>query len=158
MSCSALWNMDMVHSNMFSIFLNILRSLDRTSLSHSLLWVCAHPLVIVIGQYAMHYLFKIKNSKPSLGESIGSLVGFFGLALTVIDIRDDSEVTILGDLAAFMGACAYIGYLLSGRILRFIELLCINMLNVIQRMDGPVYVCISSDCNRSTVVDSSCLF
>lgn len=86
-------------------------SLDYTSLSHSLLFVTAHPLVIVLG-----IAFFVR--RPKKLEVYGALLGFTGAAITLIDIESDSEVTLFGDLLAFAGAIAVVGYIVAGRLLR----------------------------------------
>jgi len=86
-------------------------SLDHTSLVHSLLFVTSHPLVIVL-------LMPILGSKIRKGHVIGASVGFFGAALTLKDIDAGGEVTLIGNLFAFIGAVTVVGYLFSGRYLR----------------------------------------
>jgi drug/metabolite transporter (DMT)-like permease len=41
-----------------------------------------------------------------------------GAALALVSVSNDAEVTLLGDLAAFAGAIAIVGYLSAGRELR----------------------------------------
>ena len=86
-------------------------SLDHTSLTHSLLFVTAHPLVIVAGLYLMG---KSINSK----QTIGAIIGFIGVAVTLLGVTNESEVSLIGDLAAFIGAIAIVGYWAAGRVLR----------------------------------------
>ncbi len=86
-------------------------SLDYTSLSHSLLFVTAHPLVIVIG-------ISIFIRRPNNLEICGALLGFIGAAITLIDVESDSEVTLFGDMLAFAGAVTVVGYIVAGRVLR----------------------------------------
>lgn len=86
-------------------------SLVNTSLTHSLLFVTAHPLVFVIGGAII--------GRPLLRkQSYGALIGFLGASLALLSVNSDSEVTLLGDLAAFGGAVAIVGYLTAGRELR----------------------------------------
>jgi len=86
-------------------------SLVHTSLTHSLLFVTAHPLVFVIGGAII--------GRPLLRkQSLGALIGFVGAALALVSVSNDAEVTLLGDLAAFAGAIAIVGYLSAGRELR----------------------------------------
>jgi len=93
-------------------------SIDHTSLPHSLLFVTAHPLVIVVGQFFLR-LCKLVPKFPTIREVIGSILGFLGLAVSILDVQSEgSQVTILGDMAAFLGAIAIIGYLFAGRHLR----------------------------------------
>ena len=95
-------------------------SLDETSLTHSLLFVTAHPLIIVVGMALVAKLVKNYRS-PSKLEIIGACIGFTGAALALIDYGDqqgDRTVTIWGDFLAFLGAVFVVGYIVSGRILR----------------------------------------
>ena len=86
-------------------------SLDLTSLTHSLLFVTAHPLVIVLG-------LMIFVRKPNKLESSGAIIGFIGACVTLLDVSSDGSVSILGDMLAFAGAIAVVGYIVVGRILR----------------------------------------
>ena len=86
-------------------------SLDHTSLVHSLLFVTSHPLVVVL-------LMPILGSEIRKGHILGASVGFFGAALTLKDIDSGGEVTLIGNLFAFIGAVTVVGYLFSGRYLR----------------------------------------
>lgn len=45
---------------------------------------------------------------PSWGETIGSIVGFIGMGITVLDVSSDKEATFLGDFVAFLGKCSVI--------------------------------------------------
>ncbi len=89
-------------------------SLDYTSLTHSLLFVTAHPLVILIGMI----LFV---RKPNGMELIGGIAAFAGAAISMLDAGDvqgDRSVTFFGDQLAFLGAVFVVGYFVCGRILR----------------------------------------
>jgi drug/metabolite transporter (DMT)-like permease len=86
-------------------------SLDHTSLVHSLLFVTSHPLVVVL-------LMPILGSEIRRGHILGASIGFFGAALTLKDIDSGGEVTLIGNLFAFIGAMTVVGYLFSGRYLR----------------------------------------
>ncbi|DAC16456.1 MAG: hypothetical protein CMB51_02115 [Euryarchaeota archaeon] len=86
-------------------------SLDLTSLTHSLLFVTAHPLVIVFG-------LMLFVRKPNKLESSGAIIGFIGACVTLLDVSSDGSVSILGDMLAFAGAIAVVGYIVVGRILR----------------------------------------
>ena len=86
-------------------------SLDHTSLVHSLLFVTSHPLVVVL-------LMPILGSEIRKGHILGASIGFFGAALTLKDIDSGGEVTLIGNLFAFIGAVTVVGYLFSGRHLR----------------------------------------
>ena len=52
------------------------------------------------------------------GHILGASIGFFGAALTLKDIDSGGEVTLIGNLFAFIGAVTVVGYLFSGRYLR----------------------------------------
>ena len=89
-------------------------SLDYTSLTHSLLFVTAHPLVILIGMI----LFV---RKPNGMELIGGIAAFAGAAISMLDAGDvqgDRSVTFFGDQLAFLGAVFVVGYFVCGRVLR----------------------------------------
>ena len=95
-------------------------SLDSTSLTHSLLFVTAHPIIIIVGM-AILSLFYIGFRSPSKLEVLGAAIGFFGAAITLLDQgsqQGDHTVTLWGDTLAFLGAVFVVGYLVSGRILR----------------------------------------
>ena len=62
-------------------------SLDETSLTHSLLFVTAHPLIIVFGMFLIARLV-INFQEPSNLEIIGACVGFTGAALALLDLED----------------------------------------------------------------------
>ena len=85
-------------------------SLDHTSLTHSLLFVTAHPLIIVTGMFAL-------RMNPHGWEVWGAILGVLGAIIAVQD-AGSGEVTLLGDAAAFVGAIAIVGYLAAGRVLR----------------------------------------
>ena len=88
-----------------------LMSLDRTTLTHSLLFVTAHPLVIIIGLWVLR--------KPATKlQSIGALIGFIGAAVVVSGGSSESGVSLYGDFLAFMGAVTIVGYLAIGRMVR----------------------------------------
>ena len=89
-------------------------SLDHTSLTHSLLFVTAHPLVVLIGMF-----FFVR--KPSRLELIGGIAAFTGAGISLLDAGDaqgERSVTFFGDQLAFLGAVFVVGYLVCGRILR----------------------------------------
>ena len=85
-------------------------SLDHTSLAHSLLFVTAHPLIIVGGMIGL-------RMAPHSLESLGAIIGVFGAVLAVQDVGA-GNVTVIGDAAAFLGAVSIVGYLAAGRKLR----------------------------------------
>lgn len=86
-------------------------SLDNTSLTHSLLFVTIHPLIIVFGALLLR---KYVPKQQVFGASIG----FIGGGITLLGISAETDVTLLGDLAAIIGAIAVVGYFLAGRKLR----------------------------------------
>ena len=80
-------------------------------LTHSLLFVTIHPLIIVTGALLLRYFVPKK-------QIIGAMVGFAGGSIALLGISSESEATIIGDLAAVLGAFAVVGYFLAGRKLR----------------------------------------
>ena len=86
-------------------------SLDHTSLTHSLLFVTAHPLVFVAGLW----LLKRPTNRQ---QTLGAVLGFLGAAVVLMGIGSEGDVTFAGDAAAFLGAVAIVGYLTAGRVLR----------------------------------------
>ena len=96
-------------------------SLDETSLTHSLLFVTAHPLIIVFGMALIARFSLSYFRSPNRWEVIGACVGFLGAALALVDLGDEQggrTVTIWGDFLAFLGAVFVVGYIVSGRVLR----------------------------------------
>lgn len=121
-------------------------SLDKTSLPHSLLFVTTSPLIIVFGRWCLHLLSKIpqhfntsvlpswllfflqkwKEDRPSLAETLGTIIGFVGVVITILDVSQGSdvsnsrehEVTLLGDGLAFLGAFCFVTYVTIGKKLR----------------------------------------
>ena len=95
-------------------------SLKYTTLTHSLLFVTAHPLIVVAGMFFLGFL-ATGVRKPTRRELSGALIGFCGAALTLFDegtTQGDQTVTILGDSLALLGALTVVGYIVCGRILR----------------------------------------
>ena len=95
-------------------------SLDRTTLTHSLLFVTAHPLVVLVGSTVLLALGR-EIIPPGRRGWAGGLLGLTGAALTLLDVGEASggqEVTLLGDVLAFLGAVFVVGYLAAGRVLR----------------------------------------
>jgi drug/metabolite transporter (DMT)-like permease len=86
-------------------------SLDNTSLVHSLLFVNTHPLVVVA---IMPFLGEVVRR----GHITGVVLGFGGATLSLADLGDGGQVSLVGDLAAFAGAVTVVGYILVGRHLR----------------------------------------
>jgi len=93
-------------------------SLDLTTLPHSLLWVTSHPLIIVVGSLLLR-----QHVWP--GEIAGSIVGFAGGGIVLLDAKTDTQsggggkdASLQGDACAFLGAVAIVGYLIAGRSLR----------------------------------------
>lgn len=95
-------------------------SLDETTLTHSLLFVTAHPLVIVVGM--LLFASKIEAVRlPYRMETVGALICFVGAAITLMDTgssQGDQTATVFGDMLAFGGAVFVVGYIVVGRILR----------------------------------------
>ena len=95
-------------------------SLDQTTLTHSLLFVTAHPLVIVVGMAVLAPFFA-RVRRPMEAETIGAVICFVGAGVTLLDAgsdQGDQTVSILGDVLAFGGAVFVVGYIVVGRILR----------------------------------------
>eukprot|EP00741_Cyanophora_paradoxa_P024031 tig00021721_g23206.t1 len=92
-------------------------SLNSTTLTHSLLLVTTHPIIIVTGLLVL-------RRRVSAGEVLGSLLGFAGAVVMLLDesAADPADhlrrVTLPGDLLAFAGAIAVVGYMAAGRHLR----------------------------------------
>lgn len=87
-------------------------SLDLTSLAHSLLFTTSHPLLILAGSAIFVRI-------PTKLEIIGGIVGMVGAGVTLIDIRDDKEVTAEGDALAFLGAAMIVFHIAAGKTLRY---------------------------------------
>ena len=85
-------------------------SLYHTSLAHSLLFVTAHPLIIVAGMVCIRIA-------PHRWEIWGAILGVCGAILAIQD-AGSGPVTLIGDAEAFLGAIAIVGYLAAGRVLR----------------------------------------
>ena len=85
-------------------------SLDHTSLTHSLLFVTAHPILIVIAMFGL-------GITPHRWETWGATIGVIGAILAIQD-AGSGTVTLIGDAAAFLGAIAIVGYFAAGRVLR----------------------------------------
>ena len=95
-------------------------SLDATSLTHSLLFVTAHPLIIIVGMGVLG-TFIVGYRLPNRREVLGAVIGFSGAALTLLDQghqQGGHTVTLWGDALAFFGAVFVVGYIISGRVLR----------------------------------------
>ena len=86
-------------------------SLDHTSLVHSLLFVTSHPLVVVA-------IMPIMGLAVRKGHVLGAAIGFAGASIALLEVETNSEVTLMGDAAAFVGAVTVVGYLMIGRHLR----------------------------------------
>lgn len=87
-------------------------SLDMTSLAHSLLFVTTSPLLILVENAIF------RRHRPTNMETAGVLIGLVGAGITLLDIRDDKEVTAKGDALAFLGAVAIVFHIECGRTLR----------------------------------------
>lgn len=95
-------------------------SLKYTTLTHSLLFVTAHPLIVVAGMFILGILLTGVR-QPTQRELVGAIIGFAGAALTLLDEgtqQGDNTVTLLGDSLALLGAFTVVGYIVCGRILR----------------------------------------
>ncbi|KAL3678977.1 hypothetical protein R1sor_021933 [Riccia sorocarpa] len=88
-------------------------SLQNTSLPHSLLLVSMPPVIVA----ALHYL---QGDPLSRGEINGVALGVGGAVLMAAGskVEKDVEVTLLGDLAAFVAAVAFVAYISVGKYLR----------------------------------------
>ena len=84
---------------------------DMTTLTHSLLFVTAHPLVIIVG------LWLLRRPATRM-QSVGALVGFVGAAVVVGGGGEEAGVSLYGDFLAFLGAVTVVGYLVIGRMVR----------------------------------------
>ena len=95
-------------------------SLDETTLTHSLLFVTAHPLVIVVGMMVLAPVVAAVRG-PLPRETIGAVVCFVGAGITLLDTgssQGDQTATLFGDMLAFGGAVFVVGYIVVGRMLR----------------------------------------
>ena len=86
-------------------------SLDHTTLPRSLLFVTSHPLVIVVGLWLI-------NKPVKRESSIGAVIGFIGAAIIILGVESEGKASLIGDLAAFIGAVTVVGYFTAGRVLR----------------------------------------
>ena len=86
-------------------------SLDNTSLTHSLLLVTIHPLLLVTGALLLRRFVPGK-------QIAGAIVGFTGASITLLGISSEVDATLIGDIAAIFGAIAILGYLIAGSKLR----------------------------------------
>ena len=88
-------------------------SLDETTLTHSLLFVTAHPLVIVVGM--MLLAPSIAAMRPPMAkEALGAVVCFVGAGITLLDTGSSQGIeaaTVYGDALAFGGAVFVVGYI-----------------------------------------------
>jgi drug/metabolite transporter (DMT)-like permease len=105
-------------------------SIEMTALTHSLLFVTAHPVVVAIGMIVLHRVpFKewfgldIQIRSPNALEICGTLLAFGGAGISFMDegskqSEDGHAVTVEGDFIAFLGAVFFVGYMICGRVLR----------------------------------------
>ena len=107
-------------------------SLDMTTLTHSLLFVSMHPIVVATGMYVLANLPSNTRSyiqswgvheirAPTRLEQFGVAIGVVGACITLLDVGSEQGrhiATIGGDVVAFMGAMSFISYQVCGRILR----------------------------------------
>lgn len=93
-------------------------SLEHTSLSHSLLFVSTPPIIVAAVACGM-------GQPLSKEEMLGVVVGMGGVVIVAAGscTEHDSEVTLLGDLASFAAAAAFVVYISAGRHLRGNKLL-----------------------------------
>ena len=78
-------------------------SLGETTLTHSLLFVTAHPLVIVMGM-AVLAPFVAQVRRPLKAETVGAVICFVGAGVTLLDTgsdQGDQIATVYGDALAF---------------------------------------------------------
>ena len=95
-------------------------SLGETTLTHSLLFVTANPLVIVMGM-AVLAPFVAQVRRPLKAETGGAVICFVGAGVTLLDTgsdQGDQIATVYGDALAFAAAVFVVGYIVVGRILR----------------------------------------
>lgn len=108
-------------------------ALDLTTLTHALLFVCCHPIIIAMGMFVLSRLPQpllkglqacgLQNAirNPNKIEYTGVVIGFIGACLALLDVGNEQgkyTVTFLGDFIAFLGALSFIAYQICGRILR----------------------------------------
>jgi drug/metabolite transporter (DMT)-like permease len=86
-------------------------SVQLTSLTHSLLFVSATPVLLAV-------LTLIRRQPISAGELAGTGIGFIGTLVLASSAVSEEEVTVVGDLLALSASAAVIPYLLIGRKLR----------------------------------------
>jgi drug/metabolite transporter (DMT)-like permease len=86
-------------------------SVQLTSLTHSLLFVSATPVLLAV-------LTLIRKQPISAGEIGGTALGFLGTLVLASSAASEEEVTVVGDLLALSASAAVIPYLLIGRKLR----------------------------------------
>ena len=102
-------------------------SLEHTSLTHSLLFVSMHPIILNV-YYHLALRWGV-GRRPTGLETMGSLVGVAGAALMMLDIKEEGssegggdeaghEPTFWGDFVAFLGAVFMAAYLLVGEKIR----------------------------------------
>jgi drug/metabolite transporter (DMT)-like permease len=99
-------------------FITWIWSLDLTSLAHSLLFVTLTPMLFVI--------WKVICCKSiHLYEVVGCVMGMLGLGLMVADyaIEGEERVDYRGDMLAFVGAVAAVGFMaVASKLRKFIPL------------------------------------
>ncbi|GMI07560.1 hypothetical protein TrLO_g8262 [Triparma laevis f. longispina] len=95
-------------------------SIDHTTLSHSLLFVSMHPIILNFYYHVRSRLWG--ERRPSSLETIGSVVGVAGAAVMMADVGSEESgtqsPTLWGDFVAFLGAVAMSIYLLIGERFR----------------------------------------
>lgn len=93
-------------------------SLELTSLTHSLLFVSATPILLAAGAWLL--------SQPISSEELaGTAVGAVGTIVLAAGATSEADVTLQGDAAAMLASAAIIPYLVIGRRLRAWMPLCV---------------------------------
>lgn len=99
--------------------------IERTSLTHSLLFVTAHPVILVLAYWvrwlvATYVWGAVGVPHPTALEMAGTILGMVGATLMVVlrDHSDGSGVTLLGDMVSLLGGAAMAAYLEAGRHFR----------------------------------------
>lgn len=93
-------------------------SLTLTSLSHSLLFVCTTPLLLV-GYHAVGYALCVFPHPPTWVESVGACVGVVAAGVLANEAGSgDHSVSLEGDCVAVLGAAAMGVYLSLGARVR----------------------------------------
>lgn len=90
-------------------------SVELTSLTHSLLFVSATPVLLAIVTW-------LRRQPISSGELWGTALGCVGTIILATSAISEEDVTVVGDIAALMASGALIPYLLIGKAnLKYID-------------------------------------